>query len=208
MGIIYSVSELGHEIRGVVVFVALPKRTVRPDRMIGCVRFLANLSELSGKALDPEDVIVRCSCSEWQLNGCCVHIEYFGNILHVVHPILCMPIQVYRSVCNESWRVFLVGPTENTTYTIWVAVGCGDARAVENSFVPVIESRDQKHMYMSISQRLRCMNCRRSAVNRGLCEHEYAVCMQVSRRNKSKPLDLNNLSNVIGESEEHRYAME
>lgn len=45
----------------------------------------------------------------------------------------------------------------------------------EPKFVPVVEARDRKHLYMPLSRRVRCTDCRRVAANRGTCEHEECV---------------------------------
>lgn len=69
----------------------------------------------------------------------------------------------------------LITPREKGIRSIWLAENNRGLGTKNFMFVPVVERRDQKHLDMNISRRVRFSICRRSPNNRGLCPHERAV---------------------------------
>lgn len=115
---------------------------------------------------------MECSCSENYTGGDCLHISYCSDALPIARTILRKEIGLRRNISKDNWRCVALGPREGQTSAIWIAIRNDAVTPNDISFVPVVEARDRKHLYMALRRRLRCLHCRRSSSNRGLCEHE------------------------------------
>lgn len=191
LGAVYAVPTNGNELRGIGVVIALSKRNARGGRLVGCVRFLVDPSKLEGRPVNAADICMQSSCSSSRIERDCQHIVYCKGALSMVQSILAIQVRAYRSVVPECWRCLLVGPREGVTSVVWVTFKCGIATRDDISFVPVVEARGRKQLYMNLERRLRCMHCRRASANRGLCEPEQPVLAEVEKIEKTRRTQTN-----------------
>lgn len=159
----------------------LPKKNTGGFRHVGAVIYSVNPSLLGGRAIEASDLRVTCSCSIIIGGVTCPHLQYCASTHLIAHNILKMPTTAYRSDSEVKLRCVLVGPRIGSTSAIWVVILNDPQSHDELVFVPVVESRDKKHMYMSLARRMNCMHCRRSSANRSLCDHE-TVAIQAAQK--------------------------
>lgn len=142
----------GSEVCGIGVVVVLPKRYLKYNTAIGCVRYLADPTKTDGPSLEENDIAITCSCIQMQIEGYCVHSEYCKHALTLVHSILALPVPAYRTETMKEWQCYLVGRLDGVISAICVVVRYSIGSTDEASFIPVMESRDQKQMYMNLSR--------------------------------------------------------
>lgn len=102
--------------------------------------------------------------------------------------MLRMTDPAYTSRNGSMWRCILVLKRDcsKLRFGIDEKFACEPKNAL---FIPVLESRDKKHLYMSLAYRMRCTRFRRSSVNRGFCEHEIVAIKSAAELDSNVEID-------------------
>lgn len=159
------------------------------DKTAACARFLlernnSNIQELPRSS----DITCICSCRTSVLSEACEHMQFVASNLFVcseIRFILSIAVPLWESI-NEGngWRGILIGKRIKSRNACWVTVN--SVRGVRHTnFVPVFEGLGARRVSLPAIRRMVCTVCRRSAINRGMCEHGNAVAQAVKQLDES-----------------------
>ena len=164
-----------------------------------CVRFTVNRSERIGRGV-PElgDIRTQCSCTYAVKSNACEHMKlltenrYLCNDLRFILAI--NPQPRVRDEEEREWRCILVGRRIRAKEAMWIAVRDTSSERCPN-YVPVYEGRGSCRVALASERRMRCLICRRLAINRGHCEHEQIVAdtaKKMDEQNRNETYGANN----------------
>lgn len=172
LSVVYAASIEGSYVHYLSVILKFNRGFSNCYRRVLCISFALNTEIKEKRPISVKDVSTLCSCSARCSGEDCTHRDIISSVLDKVYSVLSIKALSYHSESNSDWRCLQITPHDSSQTIIWLNILNRKCSTSEIMFVPVVESRDKKHIYLNLRYRMRWIICRRSSRNRGLCAHE------------------------------------